>query len=96
MRKTYIERKLDDEKKKWNSTVADLVAQIRNVDMISEAQVLMLSYRHQLVDKLIEMKNIISRQETNIWTTRQARYVHYKTGGINLKLNQSEINEFYL
>lgn len=92
-KKEMLEVKLEAEKKKWNDTVKDLVAMIRHVDNVSEAQVLMLSYRHQLVDKLVEMKNIVKSQQAQSWETRRTRYIHYKTN-YNIKLNQSEINEF--
>ena len=53
----------------------------------------MLSYRHQIVDKINEMKNIISRQKASMWNARKEAYRNYKTN-YDLKLNQGEINDF--
>ena len=88
-----IEKKLDGEKQKWNEILKDLVQQIRHIDNVSEAQVLMLSYRHQLVDKKNELKNIVSRSKGQLWENRKGVYRNYKLN-YDLKLNQSEINDF--
>jgi hypothetical protein len=88
-----LEAKLVKEKQSWNITVKDLVSQIRHIDNISDAQVLMLSYRHQLGDKSNEMRNIISRQKSNMWVSRKIAYKDYKENATR-KYSQGEINDF--
>lgn len=88
-----LEDKLETEKKVWNTTIKTLVEQIRHVDNLSESQVLMLSYRHQLGDKSNEFKNMVARRKSNMWVARKTAYREYKTR-YDLKLNQGEINDF--
>lgn len=88
-----LDKKCEVEKIRWNETVKDLVSTIRHIDNVSEAQVLMLSYRHQIVDKINEMKNIVSRHKSSMWVARKEAYRSYKLQ-YDIKLNQSEINDF--
>ena len=91
-----IDKKLVNERKFWNVRMKNLVVKLRHVTDVSDAQVLMLSYRHMLVDKIIELKRLIGKQKASYWTVHKEAFIKYKsgTGGVQLKLNAGEINEF--
>lgn len=89
-----LEEKIIKEKTEWNKKIQDVVSGIRHIDNISETQVLMLSYRHILVEKYIDIKSLLGKQKSKNYVSRKAAYIKYKTGGHNLKLNSTEINEF--
>lgn len=88
-----LENKLKKERDLWTTKIGSLIKMINRPDALSEAQVLMLSYRHNLVEKLIEFKSLIGKQKTNDYKFRQTRYRYYKVD-YDLKMNQSEINSF--
>jgi len=66
---------------------------INRIDSISEAQVLMLSYRHILVDKITKYRAAIYKKKANDQNFRKMRYEYYKTQH-DVRLDYREINTF--
>jgi len=88
-----LEEALERERGEYSTKIADLVAMINKIDKISESQVLMLSYRHMLVDKLIKYRASIYKKKANDQNYRKLRFEYYKTQH-DLRLDYREINEF--
>lgn len=84
---------LDKERKEFNEKIHDVIKMIHRIDHISEAQVLMLSYRHMLVDKLTKLRGAIYRKKSNDENYRKLRYEYYKTQH-DIRLDFREINQF--
>jgi hypothetical protein len=84
---------LDKERSDFNEKISEVIKLIRRIDTISEAQVLMLSYRHMLVDKMTKLRGAIYRKKTNDENFRKLRYEYYKTQH-DIRLDYREINQF--
>lgn len=88
-----IDKKLTTEREHWNNEIKAIVKMLRHVTDVSEAQVLMLSYRHQMIDKIVDLKKLVSKQKGKYWESHKEVYRKYKTK-YDLKLNSTEINDF--
>jgi hypothetical protein len=66
---------------------------IRRIDTIAESQVLMLSYRHMLVDKLAKYRSALYKKKSSDINYRKLRYEYYKTQH-DVRLDYREINDF--
>ena len=51
-----IEEAIVKTRASWSDLIGNLIPMIRELRTIAEAQVLMLSYRHQIIDKIAEMQ----------------------------------------
>ena len=88
-----LDEALEKERKELTEKIAEIVRMIGNIDTISECQVLMLSYRHMLVDKLTKLKGAIYRRKANDENFKKIRYEYYKTQH-DVRLDYREINQF--
>jgi hypothetical protein len=52
-----LERRLSQDRVEWKEKITNLVSELREVRKLSESQVMMLSYRQMLLDKIGEFKN---------------------------------------
>jgi hypothetical protein len=84
---------LEKERKEFNDKITDVIRMINRIDNISEAQVLMLSYRHMFVDKMTKLRGAIYRKKANDENYRKLRYEYYKTQH-DVRLDYREINQF--
>jgi hypothetical protein len=84
---------LDKERNEFNERISSLVKMIHRIDQISEAQVLMLSYRHMFVDKMTKLRSSLYRKKSNDENYRKLRYEYYKTQH-DVRLDYREINQF--
>jgi hypothetical protein len=88
-----LESRLLKDRKDWGDKITDLVSKIKNIDDLSECQVIMLSYRQILLDKVSEFKTTIYKRN-NLWER------HYKTEwrsyslNYDMKLTNSEKSQF--
>ena len=57
-----IEKLLGDERGEWSKRIQSLVKAIKEPKELAESQTHMLSYRHMIVDKIMEM-NILTFQK---------------------------------
>lgn len=88
-----IEEVLERERVDFSSKISDVIKMINRMDSISEAQVLMLSYRHILVDKITKYRAAIYKKKANDQNFRKMRYEYYKTQH-DVRLDYREINTF--
>jgi hypothetical protein len=88
-----LEEALERERLEYSSKIGDLFPMLNRIDRISEAQVLMLSYRHMLVDKLAKYRSAIFKKKSSDQNYRKLRFEYYKTQH-DIRLDYKEINEF--
>lgn len=60
-----LEIRLVSDRKQWGGKISDLVKDIKEVDRLAEAQVMMLSYRQVLVEKIPEIKSLLYKKNTS-------------------------------
>jgi hypothetical protein len=88
-----LDKALGTERIDLTKKISDTVKMINDISKLSEAQVLMLSYRHILVDKMITLKSGLYRRRANNENYRKIRHEYYKTKH-NLRLDYREITQF--
>jgi hypothetical protein len=88
-----LEAALDTERVEFTSKMNDLIPMLNRIDKISEAQVLMLSYRHMMVDKLVRYRAANFKKKANDQNFKKLRYEYYKTQH-DVRLDYREINDF--
>jgi hypothetical protein len=88
-----IEEALDKERVEYSSKISDVIKMINRIDQISEAQVLMLSYRHMMVDKIIKYRAAVYKKKANDQNYKKLRYEYYKTQH-DVRLDYREIMQF--
>lgn len=88
-----LETALETERNAYTIKMSSLVSMIGDITKISESQVLMLSYRHMLVDKLVKYRAAVYKKKANDLNYRKLRYEYYKTAH-NVRLEYREIKEF--
>lgn len=88
-----LEKKLIEDRLDWNAKLDKLVKDSKRIEQLAESQVFMLSYRQILVDKLIDMKNVISRKNARNYAYIRDRWRYYRTN-YDLKLQDKEIKDF--
>lgn len=88
-----LEQALETERGDFGTKINELIPMLNRIDKISEAQVLMLSYRHMLVDKLIKYRAASYKKKANDQNYRKIRYEYYKTQH-DVRLDYREINQF--
>lgn len=88
-----LEEALEKERVEYSSKIGELFPMISKVEKISEAQVLMLSYRHMLVEKLAKYRAANYKKKSNDQNYRKLRFEYYKTQH-DVRLDYREINEF--
>lgn len=87
-----LEQMFKDERDKWNNKITELVASIRYNDKFTDAMVLGLSYRQQIIEQIAQYKNVSAKRRSTIDKLRAARYREYMVEG-DLKLSASEKND---
>ena len=88
-----LESALESERGEFTIKINELLPMISKVDKIPEAQVLMLSYRHMLVDKMTKYRSALYKKKSNDQNYRKLRYEYYKTQH-DVRLDYREINQF--
>lgn len=88
-----LEEALETERSTYSEKMNDLIVMINRLDKISEAQVLMLSYRHMLVEKLTKYRAALYKKKASDQNFKKVRYEYYKTQH-DVRLDYREINEF--
>lgn len=88
-----IEEVLERERIDFSSKISDVIKMINQIDSIAEAQVLMLSYRHILIDKITKYRAATYKKKANDQNYRKMRYEYYKTQH-DVRLDYREINTF--
>lgn len=88
-----LEEALETERTTYSKKVEELISMINRIDKIAEAQVLMLSYRHMLVEKLTKYRAALYKKKASDQNYKKIRYEYYKTQH-DVRLDYREINEF--
>ena len=88
-----IENLLITERKDWSIKIQSLVCTIDKAHKIAKSQTLMLSYRHIIVDKIIELNILLGKKRANDTNYKKIRYQYYKTQH-DVRLQHSEIMEY--
>ena len=88
-----IETLLEVERKDWSSQIQSLITDIKDAHKLAKAQTLMLSYRHMVVDKIMEMNILLGKKRANDANYSKTRYQYYKTNH-DVRLDHREILEY--
>jgi hypothetical protein len=88
-----LEEALERERTEFSSKMSELLPMLGSIGKISEAQVLMLSYRHMMVEKLTKYRSATYKKKSNDQNYRKLRYEYYKTQH-DVRLDYREINQF--
>jgi hypothetical protein len=88
-----IDDKMAEERGDYSLKISDVIKMVNNIEKISEAQVLMLSYRHMLVDRITTYRSALYKKKSSDSNFKKMRYEYYKTQH-DLRLDYREINQF--
>jgi len=76
-----LEKILKNERLYWYKRILNLSRDSRDVDKIADGQVKMLTYRHQINDKISDIRNSINKKRESIKKKRRSTFLEYKTQG---------------
>lgn len=88
-----LEEKFEKEREQYTQKIGEIVPKLRNMDTVSEAQVLSLSYRQILVDMLHKYRAILIKHKNNDKNFKKLRIDHYKRN-YDVRLDAREMNEY--
>lgn len=72
-----IEHKLQQQRTQWGNKLVSLIKKIKDVDLLSDAQVDMLSYRHMLVEQLTKFRIRVKKTETTYEKKFKSKFISY-------------------
>lgn len=88
-----LEAELEAERDSYSKKILEIIRMSKDVDKIAEAQVLMLSFRHILIDKLSKYKTTTFKRKVNDQTYKKMRMEYYKVN-YDIKLDAKSMNEY--
>ena len=88
-----IESLLSKERSEWSKKIQELVKSISEPQKLAMAQTHMLSYRHMIVDKTMELNILLGKKRSNDANYSKTRYQFYKTNH-DVRLDHREILEY--
>jgi gluconate kinase len=88
-----IETLLEKDRKEWSGNIQTLIKDIKEAHKLAKAQTYMLSYRHMIVDKMMELNIMLGKKRANDSNYTKMRYQHYKTNH-DIRLDHKEILEY--
>jgi hypothetical protein len=88
-----IDEALEKERGDFSKRITEVISMINKIDNISEAQVLMLSARHNLVEKIAKYRSSLYKKRTSDSNYKKLRYEYYKTQH-DVRYDYREINQF--
>ena len=88
-----IETLLAEERIEWSGKIQELIKDIKDAHKLAKAQTYMLSYRHMIVDKIMEFNIMLGKKRANDSNYTKMRYQHYKTNH-DIRLDHKEILEY--
>lgn len=88
-----IDDKMAEERVEYSSKISSIIKLVGDIEKISEAQVLMLSYRHMLVDRITTYRAALYKKKSTDANYKKLRFEYYKTQH-DLRLDYREINQF--
>ena len=87
-----LEQKFKAEQETWKKQVDDLVNSIKNASKLTDAMVLGLSYRQQIIEKVAYYKQILYKRKSQYDVLKADRYRKYTIEG-DIKMTGSEKND---
>ena len=84
-----LEERFKEERSDWNSKIIELVESIKHTSKLSEAQVIQLSYRQMIQDKLAEYRILHEKRQEMFDKQTTDRFREYKLG-YDIKLSGAE------
>lgn len=93
IRNKDLEQEFTKTRSDWSSKIYSLIQKLKNIGEIVDAQVLMLSYRHELSENIAKFKHDLIKIKTVYDSSYKKSYIKYKTD-YDIKLNGGETNTF--
>jgi hypothetical protein len=84
-----LEETLFRDRDKWSNKIRELIAMMKNVNDIPEAQVFMLSYRQMLLDATSSFQSSLYKKNVSFDTYYKSKFREY-TLDYDIKLNGGE------
>ena len=88
-----LEERFKEERSDWNSKIIELVESIKHTSKLSEAQVIQLSYRQMIQDKLAEYRILHEKRQEMFDKQTTDRFREYKLS-YDIKLSGAETQAF--
>lgn len=88
-----LEERFKEERADWNDKIIKLVENIKHTSKLSESQVIQLSYRQMIQDKLAEYRILHEKRQEMLDKQMSDRFREYKLG-YDIKLSSTETQMF--
>lgn len=88
-----LEERFKEERADWNDKIIKLIESIKHTSKLSESQVIQLSYRQMIQDKLAEYRILHEKRQEMFDKQMTERFREYKLG-YDIKLSSSETQAF--
>ena len=88
-----LEERFKEERTDWNNKIISLVETIKHTSKLAEAQVIQLSYRQMIQDKLAEYRILHEKRQEMLDKQTADRFREYKLS-YDIKLSSSETQMF--
>lgn len=88
-----LEERFKDERTDWNNKIISLIETIKHTSKLSESQVIQLSYRQMIQDKLAEYRILHEKRQEMLDKQTADRFREYKLS-YDIKLSSSETQMF--
>lgn len=88
-----LEERFKEERNDWNDKIINLIGTIKFTDKLAEAQVIQLSYRQMIQEKLAEYRILHEKRQEMFDKQTTDRFREYKLS-YDIKLSSSETQMF--
>lgn len=88
-----LEERFKDERTDWNEKIINLIESIKQTSKLAESQVIQLSYRQIIQDKLAEYRILHEKRQEMLDKQTVDRFREYKLS-YDIKLSSSEAQAF--
>ena len=88
-----LEERFKEERADWNEKIINLIGTIKFTDKLAEAQVIQLSYRQMIQEKLAEYRILHEKRQEMLDKQTADRFREYKLS-YDIKLSSSETQMF--
>lgn len=90
---TTLEERFKEERSEWNDKIITLIESIKHTSKLAESQVIQLSYRQMVQDKLAEYRILHEKRQEMLDKQTADRFREYKLS-YDIKLSSSETQMF--
>lgn len=90
---TTLEERFKEERSEWNDKIITLIESIKHTSKLAESQVIQLSYRQMVQDKLAEYRILHEKRQEMFDKQMADRFREYKLS-YDIKLSSSETQMF--